>query len=113
MSELFLRIFNTAIMAGWLVLAVLAARLLLRKAPVWVKCSLWVIVALRLVWPADGIRFVASESTDNFYWVYLPDVTKIPRTTFEVIPSQREEHHTHGGRETILGQLLGQSGADQ
>ena len=51
MDELFLHVFNTAITAGWLVLAVLAARLLLKKAPAWVKCALWAIVALRLVWP--------------------------------------------------------------
>lgn len=53
MSELFLNIFNTGIMAGWLVLAVVATRILLKKAPAWVKCALWVIVALRLVWPFE------------------------------------------------------------
>jgi beta-lactamase regulating signal transducer with metallopeptidase domain len=51
MDKLFLQIFNTAITAGWLVLAVLAARLLLKKAPAWIKCALWALVALRLVWP--------------------------------------------------------------
>lgn len=53
MSELFLHIFNTAITAGWLVLAVVLARLLLKKAPAWVHCALWAIVALRLVWPFE------------------------------------------------------------
>lgn len=53
MSELFLSIFNTAVTAGWLVLAVLAARLLLKKAPAWTKCALWAVVALRLVWPFE------------------------------------------------------------
>ena len=53
MSELFLTIFNTAIMAGWLVLAVLAARILLKKAPAWTKCALWAIVGIRLVWPFE------------------------------------------------------------
>lgn len=51
MDKLFLQIFNTAITAGWLVLAVLMARLLLKKAPAWIKCALWALVALRLVWP--------------------------------------------------------------
>lgn len=51
MTELFLAILNTGIMAGWVVLAVLLLRLLLRKAPAWVKCALWGIVGLRLIWP--------------------------------------------------------------
>lgn len=53
MDKVFLQIFNTAITAGWLVLAVLVARLLLKKAPAWIKCALWAIVALRLVWPFE------------------------------------------------------------
>lgn len=53
MSELFLEILNTAITAGWLVLAVLLVRLPLKKAPAWVRCALWAIVALRLVWPFE------------------------------------------------------------
>ena len=53
MSELFLTIFNTAVTAGWLVLAVLVARLLLKHAPGWAKCALWAIVGLRLIWPFE------------------------------------------------------------
>lgn len=53
MRELFLTVFNTAVTAGWLVLAVLLARLLLKKAPAWAKCALWAVVALRLVWPFE------------------------------------------------------------
>lgn len=53
MSELFLTIFNTAVTAGWLVLAVLIARLLLKNAPGWAKCALWAVVALRLIWPFE------------------------------------------------------------
>ena len=35
MTALFLKIVNTGISAGWVVLAVLAVRLVLRKAPKW------------------------------------------------------------------------------
>ena len=51
MSEIFLKIVNVSICAGWLVLAVLALRLLLKKAPKWVNVLLWGIVAVRLVCP--------------------------------------------------------------
>lgn len=51
MSDLFLNLFNRAMAAGWLVLAVLVLRLVLKKAPKWVCCLLWALVAVRLVCP--------------------------------------------------------------
>lgn len=51
MSEAFLKIVNMSISAGWLVLAVLALRLILKKAPKWVNVLLWGIVAVRLLCP--------------------------------------------------------------
>ena len=51
MSEFFLKVLNLSISATWLVLAILAARLLLKKAPKWVSVLLWGLVALRLVVP--------------------------------------------------------------
>lgn len=51
MSELFLKIVNMSISAGWLVLAVLLLRLALKKAPKWVSVLLWGFVAVRLVCP--------------------------------------------------------------
>lgn len=51
MNELFLNVFNATVMAAWTVLAVLVLRLLLHKAPAWIRCALWGIVGLRLIWP--------------------------------------------------------------
>lgn len=51
MSELFLKILNLSISATWLVLAIVLARLLLKKAPKWVSVLLWGLVALRLLIP--------------------------------------------------------------
>ena len=51
MSEVFLQIVNMSISAGWLILAVLLCRLLLKRAPKWVRVALWGIVAVRLVCP--------------------------------------------------------------
>ena len=51
MSELFLRLLNMSITAGYLVFAVLLARLFLKKSPKWISCLLWGIVALRLLLP--------------------------------------------------------------
>ena len=51
MSELFLKFLNISITAGWLVLGILVLRVLLKKAPKWINCIMWGIVALRLVFP--------------------------------------------------------------
>lgn len=51
MEDLFLTLLNRSISAGWLILAVLVLRLLLKKAPKWVPCVLWGLVGFRLVWP--------------------------------------------------------------
>lgn len=51
MDGLFLKIVNMSITAGWLILAVIAARPLLKRAPRWISCALWGSVALRLMLP--------------------------------------------------------------
>ncbi|MCI8691951.1 MAG: hypothetical protein HFH91_04280 [Lachnospiraceae bacterium] len=51
MTDIFLTIVNMSISAAWLVLAVLALRLLLKRAPRWISVLLWGIVAVRLVCP--------------------------------------------------------------
>lgn len=51
MSDVFLKILNMSITAGWLILAVILVRLLLKKAPKWILCLLWGLVAIRLVCP--------------------------------------------------------------
>ena len=51
MNELFLKILNLSVSASWLILAVLAFRILLKKAPKWVNVLLWGIVAVRLICP--------------------------------------------------------------
>ncbi|MBD5496634.1 MAG: hypothetical protein HDR11_02555 [Lachnospiraceae bacterium] len=51
MESLFLKLANLSMIASWLVLAVLLIRLVFRKAPKWVRCFLWGLVALRLICP--------------------------------------------------------------
>lgn len=51
MGELFLKILNMSVAAGWLVLVVAVLRLALRKAPKWIAPMLWGVVALRLIMP--------------------------------------------------------------
>lgn len=51
MTELFFKLADLSIDAGWLVLAVIASRFLLKKAPKSLHCCLWILVAVRLVCP--------------------------------------------------------------
>ena len=53
MERLFLQLARMSLAAGWLVLVVLALRLLLKKAPRRLVCLLWALVAFRLVCPAQ------------------------------------------------------------
>lgn len=51
MNAVFIKIVNMSISAGWLILAVLVLRFLLKRAPKWVNVLLWGIAAVRLVLP--------------------------------------------------------------
>lgn len=51
MEALFLKLFNMSVTASWLVLAVVVLRFLLKKAPKSMICFLWLLVAVRLIFP--------------------------------------------------------------
>ena len=53
MEQIFLKVLNISISASILIIVVIAARLLLKKAPKWCVMLLWAIVALRLVIPVS------------------------------------------------------------
>ena len=68
MTEFFLNIVNMSISAGWIVLAVLILRLLLKKAPKWITVLLWGIVAFRLICPfsiESALSLIPSTQTIN------------------------------------------------
>lgn len=51
MTALFLKLADMSLSASWLILAVIAARLVLKKAPKSIRCVLWALVAVRLICP--------------------------------------------------------------
>lgn len=51
MGKIFILILNNALVAGWMILAVIVFRLLFKKAPKWMNCLLWGMVAIRLLIP--------------------------------------------------------------
>ena len=66
MSSVFLKIVNMSITASWLILAVVLVRMLLKKAPKWIPCLLWGLVAIRLICPISfGSVFSLIPSSET------------------------------------------------
>jgi len=66
MDAIFLTVLNISITATYLILAVLLLRLILKRAPRWINCLLWGLVALRLIMPfsiESKISLVPSSQT--------------------------------------------------
>jgi beta-lactamase regulating signal transducer with metallopeptidase domain len=66
METLFLKLLNMGIAAGWVILAVMLLRILLRKAPKAVRCALWILVGIRLVCPfsiESVLSLIPSQET--------------------------------------------------
>ena len=97
MSALFLKILNLSINASWLILAVIVARLLLKKAPKWISCLLWGLVALRLLCP------VSLESVFSL----LPSANVVP----ENIGMAQDPHIDSGVRiiDNAVNPVIGES----
>ena len=66
MSALFIKLLNMSIAAGWLVLAIVLLRFAFKKAPGWVRCAVWALVALRLALPfsfQSALSIIPSVNT--------------------------------------------------
>ena len=68
MEAVFIKLVNMSITASYLVIAVLALRLILKKAPKAIHCVLWALVALRLLCPVtfeSSFSLVEAERTES------------------------------------------------
>ena len=80
-DEIFLKLFNMSVTASWLILAVLIARALMKKAPKWINCTLWALVGIRLVNPFSFesiMSLIPSTETitsENFYYSSAPTIS--------------------------------------
>ena len=66
MEMIFLNVFNRSLAAGWLILAVIVVRFLLKKAPRRLSCVLWAVVAVRLLcpfFPVSSFSLIPSRET--------------------------------------------------
>lgn len=94
MKGLFFQILDMSVSATWLALAVILLRLVLKKAPKYLHCILWAMVALRLICPSlpesqaslipdsqpvSSVVFGQSQSTSVITPVQPP--ADLPQTT--------------------------------
>ena len=78
MSAVFLELFNRAVSAGWLLLALLILQPVLKKLPAWARCLLWGLAAVRLVLP------IRLESA----WSLVPSAETLSQNTvrYDAVP---------------------------
>ncbi len=74
-------ILNASIAASWMVLAVLALRLILKKVPKWTRVALWGLVAIRLLLP------ISVESALSL----IPSAQTIPQEVLRYEGTQLKE----------------------
>lgn len=88
MTDVFLRIVELSWQAGVLALAVMLARLALRRAPKWAVCLLWALVAVRLVLPfslQSSVSLQAAQSPVTAVLYELPQTQEAAQQTDEVL----------------------------
>ena len=81
MTAVFIQLLNKSIAAGWLILAVILLRVILKKAPKWIRCILWGLVAVRLICP------ISMKSIFSL----LPSAETIPK---DIMYVERPTIHT-------------------
>lgn len=95
MNALFLKLLNMSVKAGIIVLAIVVLRLLFKKAPKWMHCLLWVMVAVRLVVP---VSFGSSFSVFNAF------------KETEVVSQKAELSEATGWMQMSLGAIITSTG---
>ena len=53
MNALLIKLLNMSVAGSVLILAVVVLRALLKRAPRWISCVMWALVAIRLVCPVN------------------------------------------------------------
>lgn len=91
MASAFLRVVNLSVSAGYIILAVMVLRLILRRAPRWMSCALWALAALRLVCP------FSLESALSL----LPSGETVSPAIMELDSAQPETVFIHTGFEAV------------
>ncbi len=91
MEALFLKLLNISITASWVALAVIAFRLVLKKAPKFITVMLWALVAVRLVLP------LSVESAFSL----IPNTAPVNVAYGEESSTEEESAFSHPAKESL------------
>lgn len=96
LNTLFVELLNRSISVSWLIVAVIVLRLALKRAPKWVACLLWAMVAVRLVCPVNipspvsvyNLMETKTAQTGSVAYFYYNDSLEKPEVSidFPAIP---------------------------
>ena len=91
MNAVFLKVLQLSFAAACIVVVILALRLFLRRAPKWIMCCLWLLVAVRLVFPFT-IESVLSMQ---------PDIDNITSSVTATTPPQNLSNNSPAVGENV------------
>lgn len=99
MDQFFLGLLNRAFLSSVLILAVIFVRALIKKAPKWITCALWIAVAVRLIVPFQMESvFSLLPSSDpipsDIVYQEVPQITSGAEIVDQVINPVLEDHFT-------------------
>ncbi|MBR6526346.1 MAG: M56 family metallopeptidase [Lachnospiraceae bacterium] len=103
MTDLFLRVLNMSIAAGWMVAIILLVRIILQNAPKWTMVFLWGIVALRLLCPITIESEISLIPSDVYHGEVLSEWLDdyVGNVAFYYEESPDYEAAVNAGREPI------------
>lgn len=111
MTDLFIKLVNMSLSAGWLVLVLCLLRLLLKKMPKNLRLLLWGLVALRLLCPfslKSGLSLIPSEAVipEDFAYREAPEISSGIRWLDEAVNPALEETFSAAGTARRPAELL-------
>lgn len=99
MNQFFLALLNRAWISSVLILAVLFVRVCIKKAPKWITCALWLVVALRLILPFQmesvfGLLPSSDPIPADIEYQAVPQITSGVPIVNQVVNPVLETHFT-------------------
>ena len=90
MNHIFIELLNNALITSALIVAVILVRLCIKKAPRWISCALWGLVAVKLIIPfhIESILSLVPNSEPipvNIEYQAVPQITSSVPTVNQVI----------------------------
>lgn len=92
MTSVFLKILNMGIVAGWIALLVMLVRLPLKKAPRFITVLLWVLVAVRLIFPfsPESPVSLVPDNEPIPANIFTPEMPEDPSPDAAVYPTESD-----------------------